>query len=316
MKGVEKNELNFFVVGAAKGGTTTVFERLNSRPDVYLSPLKEPNFYSTDIDVSKFSAEFRANTRLDLTEYFSMSPLPILQIGFVRDAQQYASLFEDAPSDVLIKGECSTSYLWSKAAPKELKKDHPSARILIMLRNPIDRLFSHYMMARKYGFTSLPLIEAVEKDLAHPNTGWGSSELFVELGLYSEQISRWKAEFPEASIKIMLTEDLRSQEKWNEVLEWLNLTKRSISSEKKQDANTAGLPRFEKLNRFLTSNGLKHRFGNLLPSGLKKKLVAWYYNSKNLPKITPEEREYLQKIYASEIMQLIEEHGIEVGHWK
>ena len=102
MKDIKKNELNFFVVGAAKGGTTTVFERLNSRPDVYLSPLKEPNFYSTDIDVLKFSAEFRANTRIDLTEYFSTSPLPILQIGFVRDAQQYASLFEDAPSDVLI----------------------------------------------------------------------------------------------------------------------------------------------------------------------------------------------------------------------
>jgi hypothetical protein len=315
MKELEDNDLNFFVVGAAKGGTTTVFERLNSRSDVYLSPLKEPNYYSTDIDVSKFSAEFRANTRLDLTEYFSTSPLPILQIGFVRDPQQYAFLFKDAPSEVLIKGECSTSYLWSKSAPKELRKDHPSARILIMLRNPIDRLFSHYMMARKYGFTSLPLIEAVEKDLAHSNPGWGSSELFVELGFYSDQIARWKAEFPEASIKIMLTEDLRSQEKWDEVLEWLNLPKRTITSGKKQDANTAGLPRFEKLNRFLTSYGLKHRLGNLLPSGLKRKLVTWYYNSENLPKITPEEREYLQKIYASEIIRLIEDHGIEVGHW-
>jgi hypothetical protein len=316
MKVIKDIDLNFFVVGAAKGGTTTVFERLNSRPDVYLSPLKEPNYYSTDIDVSKFSAEFRANTRLDLTEYFSTSPLPILQIGFVRDSKQYASLFENAPSDVLIKGECSTSYLWSKAAPQELKKDHPSARILIMLRNPIDRLFSHYMMARKYGFTSLPLIEAVEKDLAHPNPGWGSSELFVELGLYSDQIARWKAEFPTSSIKIVLTEDLRSQEKWDEVLEWLNLPKRSISSGEKQDANTAGLPRFEKLNRFLTSHGLKHRLGNLLPAGLKRKFVAWYYNSENLPKITPEEREHLHKIYASEIMRLKEEHGIEVDHWK
>ena len=43
MKELEDNDLNFFVVGAAKGGTTTVFERLNSRSDVYLSPLKEPD---------------------------------------------------------------------------------------------------------------------------------------------------------------------------------------------------------------------------------------------------------------------------------
>lgn len=316
MSKLKKNELNFFVVGAAKGGTTTVFQRLSSRPDVYLSPLKEPNFYSTDIDVSKFSAEFKANTRLDLTEYFSTTPLPILQIGFVRDAHQYASLFKEALPDVLIKGECSTSYLWSKSAPKALKNDHPSARILIMLRNPVDRLFSHYMMARKYGFTSLPLIKAVEKDLAHKDSGWGSSELFVELGMYSEQISRWKKEFPAASIKIMLTEDLRSQEEWDHLLEWLNLPKWSGLTEKSKDSNTAGLPRFEKFNRFLTSHGLKHKLGNLLPSGLKKKLVSLYYNSKNLPKITFEERQYLQKIYGPEISRLEDEHGLQVDHWK
>ena len=316
MTKIEKNELNFFVVGAAKGGTTTVFERLNARPDVYLSPLKEPNFYSTDIDISKFSAEFRSNTRLDLTEYFSSKPLAVLQIGFVRDAQQYACLFKDAPSDVVIKGECSTSYLWSKSAPKELTKDHPSAKILIMLRNPTDRLFSHYMMARKYGFTSLPLIEAVEKDLAHKDSGWGSSELFVELGMYSEQIARWKKEFPAASIKIMLTEDLRSPEKWDDLLEWLNLPKWFGSTEKNQDSNTAGLPRFEKLNRFLTSYGLKHRLGNLIPSGLKKKIVSLYYDSTNLPKISLAERQYLRKIYALEISRLEDEHGLEVGHWR
>ena len=114
MKELGDNDLNFFVVGAAKGGTTTVFERLNSRSDVYLSPLKEPNYYSTDIDVSNFSAEFRANTRLDLTEYFSTSPLPILQIGFVRDPKQYASLFENAPSDVLINPN-STVYQYNLA---------------------------------------------------------------------------------------------------------------------------------------------------------------------------------------------------------
>lgn len=321
---IEKDKLNFFVIGAAKGGTTTVFERLNAREDVYLSPLKEPNYYSSDIDTSKFSPEFRANTRLDLSEYFSTSPLPTLQIGFVRDAGEYASLFEPSPRTAKLIGECSTSYLWSSVAPSLLKADHPSARILIMLRNPIDRLFSHYMMARKYGFTKLPLREAVEKDLAHPTPGWGASELFVELGMYSEQINRWRAEFPDSSIKIMLTEDLRSPEKWNDLLEWCGLPiiaensklGQSNKLERKGDANTAGLARFEGLNRFLTSRGLKHKLGNLIPRVLKRKLVAWYYSSDNLPKITKEERNYLKGLYSEEIGNLRKEFGLEVENWK
>ncbi|PCJ81659.1 MAG: hypothetical protein COA49_03885 [Bacteroidetes bacterium] len=316
---IEKDKLNFFVIGAAKAGTTTVFERLNAREDVYLSPLKEPNYYSSDIDTSKFSPEFKANTRLDLSEYFSTSPLQTLQIGFVRDSREYASLFEPAPSSAILLGECSTSYLWSSAAPSLLKADHPSAQILIMLRNPIDRLFSHYMMARKYGFTKLPLREAVEKDLTHPSPGWGASELFVELGMYSEQINRWKAQFPDSSIKIMLTEDLRSPEKWNELIDWLGLPKDSetnTSLKSKSDANTAGLAKFEGLNRFLTSRGLKHKLGNLIPKGLKRRLVNWYYSSENLPKISVEERKYLMSLYSEEIEKLRKDFGLKVEHWK
>lgn len=312
---MKKDSLNFFVIGAAKAGTTTVFERLNARSDVYLSPLKEPNYYSSDIDTSKFSPEFRANTRLDLSDYFSQFPLPILQVGFVRDPSEYASLFTPAPSTALLRGECSTSYLFSQAAPAALAAEHPNARILIMLRNPIDRLYSHYMMARKYGFTSLPLREAVEKDLAHPSPGWGASELFVQLGLYSQQISRWRAHFPDAQIKIMRTEDLRAPEKWQGLLDWLNLPQ-AKTQHYKSDANTGGLARFEKLNRFLTSHRLKHKLGNFIPSGLKKKLVAWYYNSDALPKMTSEEREYVTGLYAEEITTLQRELKLEVGHWK
>ena len=159
------------------------------------------------------------------------------------------------------------------------------------------------------------LREAVEKDLAHPSPGWGASELFVQLGLYSQQISRWRAHFPDAQIKIMLTEDLRAPDKWQGLLDWLNLTQ-AATQHNKRDANTGGLARFEKLNRFLTLHGLKHKLGNLIPSGLKKKLVAWYYNSEALPKMTSEEREYVTVIYAEEIATLQSELKLEVGHWK
>ena len=307
------SRINFFIVGAAKGGTTTVFERLNNRTDVYLSPLKEPNYYSEDIDTQRFSTEFKSNTLLDLSGYFAQNPLPVRQIGFVRSESEYSQLFDPAPSEALVIGECSTSYLWSKAAPANIAEAHPGARILIMLRDPISRLYSHYMMARKYGFTSKPLIEAVKSDMNHPQKGWGSSELFVELGMYSEQIARYKALFPEAQIKIMLTSDLRKPNSWSELLSWLALPKENTPrdiKDKTQDANKAGLPRLESLNRFLTKSGFKKKLGKFIPSPIKKALVKWYYNSESLPKITEEERDFLYEIYKDELVRLKSEHGI------
>jgi hypothetical protein len=182
-----------------------------------------------------------------------------------------------------------------------------------MLRHPIKRLYSHYMMARKYGFTTLPLQSAVEKDMKHPSPGWGASELFVELGMYTDQISRYKSIFPEGSIKIMFTPDLRDPQKWSELIEWLDLPSVEASEtthEKSSDANTAGLPRFEKLNRWLTSQGLKQKLGNFIPASLKAPLVAWYYNAENLPTISDEEKKFLEGIYSKELLRLKTEHGI------
>lgn len=305
-----KDAINFFIVGAAKGGTTTVFDRLNSRSDVYLSPLKEPNYYSTDIDTESFSTEFKANTNLDLSGYFNQRPLPVKQIGFIRDEKLYNELFKDAPQAAKVIGECSTSYLYSTTAAANIQAAHPDAKILIMLRHPVDRLYSHYMMARKYGFTTLPLIDSVKKDMAHPQPGWGSSEVFIDLGLYSDQISRYKSHFPSSQIKIMLTRDLRDPGKWKELLSWLGLPDTEQATLDRSDANTAGLAKFEGLNRFLTASGIKKKLGALIPKPIKKSLVKWYYSEADLPKITAEERSFLEKIYEDELLRLSSEHGI------
>ena len=146
--------VNFFVIGAAKCGTTTLYARLNGHPEVFLSPLKEPNYHSReDLDPSRFSKAFKANTKLDLTDYLAApDPLPEMQVGFVREERDYARLFAGANDTHRIVGECSTSYLWSPSAPAALKAAHPDAKIVVSLRDPIARIFSHSLMARKYGF--------------------------------------------------------------------------------------------------------------------------------------------------------------------
>ena len=293
--------VNFFVIGAAKCGTTTLYARLSRHPEVFLSPLKEPNFYSrADLDPARFSKAFKANTKLDLFDYLAQAdPLPERQVGFVRNEADYARLFSGATDAHRVVGECSTSYLWSPSAPEALHAAHPEAKIVVALRDPVERIFSHYLMARKYGFVGGSVVEAVKADLAHPDPSWGRSELFVELSLYEAQIARWRALFPDSQLCVLEPGALRRDETWHELQTWLGLTPRDLTSGPGTgDANTAGLSRFEGLNRWLTSTGLKQALGRLVPSGLKSSLLGWYYRSDAVPTLTDAERAELTALLA------------------
>jgi len=293
--------VNFFVIGAAKCGTTTLYARLNAHPEVFLSPLKEPNYYSrADLDPARFSKAFKTNTKLDLTDYLAQAdPLPDMQVGFVQSEADYARLFSGATDAHRVVGECSTSYLWSPSAPEALHEAHPEAKIVVALRDPVERIFSHYIMARKYGFVKGSVVEAVKADLAHPDPSWGRSELFVELSLFEAQIARWRALFPDSQLRILQPGALRRDETWQDLQAWLGLTPRDlIDGPGSGDANTAGLSRFEGLNRWLTSTGLKQALGRLVPSGLKSSLLGWYYRSDTVPTLTDAERAELTALLA------------------
>ena len=291
------NRVNFFVIGAAKCGTTTIYARLSRHPEVFLSPLKEPNYHSrADLDPTRFSKAFQANTTLDLTHYLSQpDPLPEMQVGFVREEAQYARLFSGATNVHRVVGECSTSYLWSPSAPAALHAAHPNAKIVVALRDPVERIYSHYLMARKYGFVKGSVVEAVKADLSHPDPSWGRSELFLELSMYDTQLARWRAHFSEDQLFVIEPGALRKEQTWIDLLSWLGLTPLDLSSgPNSNDSNTAGLSRFEGFNRWLTSTGLKRRIGRMVPQRWKAGLSRWYYQSDDIPRMTDAEREELQ----------------------
>lgn len=299
MKASPLSKVNFFVIGAAKCGTTTLYARLRSHPEVFLSPMKEPNYYSRrDIDPSKFSPAFKANTRLDHGAYLKLGdPLPERQVGFIETQEEYARLFLGANEKHRIVGECSTSYLWSKSAPQALAAAHPSAKIVVSLRDPIDRIYSHYLMARKYGFVSGSVVEAVRKDMAHPDPSWGRSELFLELSMYEAQLNRWRACFPTEQLLVLEPGALRLESTWEELQLWLGLSPRNLfSGASSQEANKAGLSRLEGLNRALTRWGWKQRLGQWLPAQWKARLLHWYYRQDAVPPLSDTERAELKAL--------------------
>jgi hypothetical protein len=155
-----------FIIGAAKAGTTTLQSMLNKHPEIYFSPIKEPNHFCTDIKIENFTKEYKRNTFLDTDKYFSEKELKPLQLSFVKRREQYLQLFKDAEQEHKILAEASTSYMFSEIAAHEIYKFNEEAKILVILRNPAERAFSHYLMGLRYGYTTKNFREEIENDQA------------------------------------------------------------------------------------------------------------------------------------------------------
>jgi len=305
---------NFFVVGAAKSGTTTLSNWLDSHPEVYISPIKEPNFFSTDIDISLFEPFYKKNTFFADTAYFSNRPLKKVHLSFIRSNENYNALFEDVLEEKAI-GECSTSYLYSELAAENIKKYQPDAKIIIILRNPVSRAFSHYLMALRFGYTSKKFLEEIEIDRKRLNKGWGISRLYIELGMYSEQIKRYYNHFAPDKILILLNEELNNNtlQTFNKVCDFLNVSK--INHIQLNRYNEANIPKMPVFNRLVSRSGLKFIVQKLVSDKFKDQVLKLLFSKSDVPVISKSEKEFLLKIYKPDIISTSEIIGRDLNHW-
>lgn len=307
--------VNFLIIGAAKSGTTSLHHHLAALPGAFFSPIKEPNYHArADIHPDCFSRSFRANHPNDLSSYLQTPvPRPPKDIAFVRSESDYLRLFEGAdPARHSVIGEASTSTLWSPTALESVEQMNPEAKVLVVIRDPVERMFSHYLMARKYGFTTLPFKEAVERDLLTKNPGWGQSEQFFELGCYGAQLAPWVRKWPEGNLRILRTTDLNLMETWMNLAVWLGLSGTtdwaSRAASPSGQANVAGGARYLHMNRLLTATGLKSGLARWLPTAVKKRIKRGYYDANaKLPMLQDSDRDWAAQLYAEdqELLQVI-----------
>lgn len=182
---------NFFVVGAPKCGTTSVYGMLRQHPDVFMPSVKEPHYFSTDI-VWKYR-------EVDLP-----------------DESAYAALFAGAETQRAI-GEASVWYLHSSVAAENIRRYNPEARILCILRDPIAMMQSLHRFAVANGsedLTSFRDALAAEPDRRAgrriPATLFQRSALFYrEVASFDVQLARYYSTFPARQIRVLLFDDLR-----------------------------------------------------------------------------------------------------------
>jgi hypothetical protein len=262
---------NFFIVGAAKSGTTSLYEYLRLHPEVYMAPIKETHHFSTDIDNTKFRPNYARSLNKDLSKFLESDMEEGIFHAFVKDSNEYVQLFKKVKDEKAI-GEVTNSYLYSHEAAKNIITKFPSAKVVMMLRNPVDRAFSHYLMDLRIGYETEDFMTALKKDMARNPKGWGISNLYVEVGMYSEQIKRYLEIFQKDQLRIYLFDDFvkNPEATMKDLFRFLGVSENTnIDFSKKY--NPSFIPKNKLIGKLNTQKRVKDWLKSVLPKSVKSK---------------------------------------------
>lgn len=284
---------NFLIVGAANSGTTSLYTYLNQHPEVFLPALKEPHYFS--------------QIRPAYEQRYMRS--------YVTDERTYLGLFRKAAGYKAI-GEASTSYLSDPEAPVRIHGFAPKTKIIIILRDPVERAHSHYLMDVREGRQNLTFYEALQEDWNRKKKGWGVSQLYVELGLYAEQVKRYLQLFGPKQVLILMFEDLKGASSTKtalmRVLRFIDVDLAYLNQmDTSYVENSFGIARWSWARRIAGSN-LARGLGQILVPrrmgsnhSIKRLIFQPYFVKPGpRPEIDPLARDWLGSIFDQNIREL------------
>ena len=297
---------NLFLVGASKAGTTSIHHYLNQHPDVFMSPIKEPHFLADEVRPDNFCEEMRLRIEARsaaLREFLDGPACEPFSGGPVTSWEDYQKLFKCAGESRVI-GESSPCYLWSRSAPANISARFPTAKIAMILRNPVERAFAQYAHMLMFAAAPVSFREHVEQALESKDTRISELYPFLEFGAYSEQVTRYLALFPPENVRVFFYEDLtnapdlllRQMFRFLEVSDdfSVNMSKRHMR---------ALVPRSFALNNVLRATGLWDA-ARLLPEGFRDRVKGRLYRKRDAMKLFPADREWLVDYYREDVIAL------------
>ena len=186
---------DFFLIGACRAGTTALFQALREHPDVFMPPVKEPFFFLSEQEVAALDLRMRHDLR---RWKFT---------GRISDPHEYLRLFSTAAAHQVV-GEASTGYLASRTAAMRINKSLPEAKIIAVLRHPVERAHAQYWFDVMWDFERAPTFE---QSLARESAGSGVCLPLGHFhhGLYHAHLSLYYELFGSHQIRVYLYEDWR-----------------------------------------------------------------------------------------------------------
>lgn len=297
---------NLFIVGAPKCGTTSLYEYLRRQPQIFfphnqdtLGRAKEPSHFCPE---------------LDITARYS-----------IKDRDEYLALYRGS-EDAVWRGDASTNYLISEVAPGSIKQLSPDARILIMLRPPVDMMRSYHNELVRHGHEDIrDFHEAVAASADRrnglripPKTGVPKCLDYFAMSRFAPQVERYLRVLGRDAVKITLLEDMAAapEETLRGILEFLGLTEPTLEEFRVYNET----PRHGWLERLVTRvyarTSIKRVTQTLLPYEARRRILALLRRTeRRIARVDPRD-EALRQSCRADVDRLSSLIGRDLSHWQ
>ncbi|MCH2045471.1 MAG: sulfotransferase [Saprospiraceae bacterium] len=301
---------NFLIIGAGKSGTTTVYNTLKQHPDIFMSAVKEPNFFALE-------GQQKING-YDKDDPYGFNFYP----WAITDLEAYKNLFVQATHEKML-GEASTMYQYMPKVPQRIKSLIPTMKIIGIFRNPAERLYSRYLhLVRENRAPTEQFEDCFEKG----NLWWQKNDL-VQEGFYHSHMKKYYDIFPAEQIKVMLYEDLRKDPMafMREIFEFLEVDP-DIDLDMSVQYNVSGKIKnrfvdkligqqsvirrgIEKIAPAIVANARDSKWMQRMVTALRKK------NMERAPLAAQTKQDLINRIYKQEILSFQQLINKDLTHW-
>jgi hypothetical protein len=301
---------NFFIVGAQKAGTTSLYHYLNQHPQVYMSPIKEPFFFDHELD-SKGEVvrrEFRGHR----------------QPPRFTNIEEYSTLFEGARGEKAI-GEATPLYIYAPGTAERIESYVPGAKSIALLRNPADRAYSAFLYAVRMGVEPRKrFAQALREEPLRMRSGWHYVFHYRSRGLYYQQLKRYYEVLGRERLGVWLYEDMREDPASvaQSVFRFLEVDD-TFTPDTSSRYNPAGVPASRSARAAIRATNravwvlrkVLPPTSRILPLAFKMRRVVQSRVLTEPPPIDPELREELVEGYKEDILRLQELIGRDLSMW-
>ena len=288
-----ERKTNLFLAGAMKAGTTSFVSLLETHPDIYVPPVKEPNYFLNELPEFLFEP-----SRFFTTDGYLENDFPKdRHAARFTNASQYSKLYSLATDSKYLL-DASTAYLSAAECPKMIADYNPDSKIIILLRDPLERMLSHYQMSVGLSRENRSFEEIAKEEISEYKAGDLNWYSYLNMSCYEKSIKRFRSHFDTHVIRL---EELRSEPE--SVLQGLTdfLEVAPFGKMELPHSNPTRQLKYQKLFYALKRLGLKDYFSKWFGAGFKQKVFRAVSNEgKQEILLSPETEEELRTIFEKE----------------
>lgn len=272
-----------------------------------MSPVKEPNYFADEIRLPNVSPRWQdwAQREHASLHLYLRGPMQEKRFGgIVSNWMDYLKLFQNVKGEKAI-GEASVCYLWSKTAARNIASTAPNAKIIMVLRNPVDRAFSQYKQAVAGGLIKESFRELVRKHLTNKFEQFEPLNPFLEFGLYYEQVKRFAEQFSTDNLRIYLYEEYKQAptEITADIFRFLTVDSQFSPDTSEKHLQTS-MPRFRWISFMLKKHRVWSHLKDAIPDNLTPVARKLAFKSHQTVELDAADRGRLTDYYREDIIRL------------